>query len=73
MAIAGEENIEGGKGISGLGCCAAGGGALAMPYEEERLVANCLAIAGWSGTNAILNSTTFPLRFPCASFSSQFQ
>jgi len=37
MAIAGEKNIEAGKGISGLGCCGAGGGTWAMPYDEERL------------------------------------
>ena len=37
MAIAGEKNIEAGKGISGLGCCGAGGGTWAMLYDEERL------------------------------------
>ena len=37
MAIAGEKNIEAGKGISGLGCCGAGCGTWAMPYDEERL------------------------------------
>ena len=37
MAIAGEKNIEAGKGISSLGCCGAGGGTWAMPYDEERL------------------------------------
>jgi len=37
MAIAGEKNIEAGKGISGLGCYGAGGGTWAMPYAEECL------------------------------------
>jgi hypothetical protein len=37
MAIAGEETIEAGKGISGLGGCGAGDGASARPYDEERL------------------------------------
>jgi len=36
MAIAGEKNIEAGKGISSLGCCGEGG-TWAMPYDEERL------------------------------------
>ena len=35
MAMAEEETIEAGKGISGLGCWGAGGGALVMPYDEE--------------------------------------
>ena len=37
MEKAGEENIEAGKGISGLGCCGAGGGTWTMPHDEERL------------------------------------
>ena len=37
MTIAGEKNIKAGEGISGLGCCGAGGGTWAMPYDEERL------------------------------------
>ena len=37
MAIAGEKNIEAGKGISGLGCCGASGSTWVMPYDEERL------------------------------------
>jgi hypothetical protein len=36
MAIAGEKNIEAGKGIPSLGCCGEGG-TWAMPYDEERL------------------------------------
>ena len=31
------EKIEAGKGIPSLGCCGAGGGTWAMPYDEERL------------------------------------
>ena len=47
--MAAEATIEAGKGISSLGCCGPGGGALAMPYDEERLgVANCLGIEPWS-------------------------
>jgi len=37
MAIAGEATIEDGKGISRLGCCRAGGGAMAMPYHARFL------------------------------------
>jgi hypothetical protein len=47
-ALAGEETIAAGKGISGLGCCGAGGGALLGLMTRSGLVANCLEIEPWS-------------------------